>query len=299
MATAQISPQSSTGGQADSLPGSGRPTDWLPWALIAPGVVMVLILFIYPYVTMIVESFRAADNTWNLSAYVDVLGSSLIWKVMYQTFFVALLSTVVTLVCSYPLAFLATTAHPAIRNAILWVTLVPLWTSILVRLYAWMAILGRNGIINNALMSTGLTERPISLLYGNVSVTIGTVHYLMPFMFLSLYSTLRTIDNRLLEASSTMGASSWQTFWRIYFPLSLPGVYSGCTLSFVLALGFYVTPALLGGARSTTAPVLVEMLVRQLQWQEATVTSLVLLICVCLILLVYRKLGQPAGPAHQ
>jgi len=167
---------------------------------------------------------------------------------------------------------------------VLWAAvLIPFWTSLLVRTYAWMVILGRRGIVNETLMALGLREVPLDLLFNRFSVTIGMVHILLPFMVLCLYAAMRGIDRGLLLAAENLGARPIQAFVRIFVPLSLPGVVSGSLIVFITALGFYITPALLGGARNTMiAQLIAGQITEQLNFGFGSALAIVLLILTAL-----------------
>jgi putative spermidine/putrescine transport system permease protein len=153
-----------------------------------------------------------------------------------------------------------------------------------------MVLLGRHGIINEALISLGISDKPYPLLYNRFAVIIGMSHFLLPFMVLSLYSTMIGIDRSLIEAASSMGSSFRQTFLRIYLPLSLPGIYAGCLLVFILAIGFYITPALLGSPQETTISVYIQQQIQQLNWGEGTAMAVILVAIVVGLFTIYDRL---------
>jgi ABC-type spermidine/putrescine transport system permease subunit I len=156
--------------------------------------------------------------------------------------------------------------------------LVPFWTSILVRSYAWMVLLGKEGPLNQALVALGIVDQPVQLLNTRFAVYIGMVHVLLPFMILPLYAVMRGIDRSLLRAAENLGARPSQVFRQVFLPLSLPGVAAGCLLVFILALGFYITPALLGGQRDVMISMLIQQQVTQLKWGVASALAVVLLV---------------------
>jgi putative spermidine/putrescine transport system permease protein len=152
-------------------------------------------------------------------------------------------------VLGYPVAFVLATAGRRVGAVVLACVLLPLWTNVLVRTYGWMVLLGRRGIVNEGLAALGVVDVPIPFLYNRLGVLIGMVHVLLPFMVLPMYGVMRGIDVELVKAAQNLGANVRQAFLRIYLPLSLPGVLAGSLLVFLMAIGFFVTPALLGGAR--------------------------------------------------
>ncbi len=168
--------------------------------------------------------------------------------------------------------------------------LIPFWTSILVRSYAWMVLLGQEGIINEALLATGVRAEPMQLLNTRFAVYVGMIHILLPFMILPLYAVMRGIDRNLLRAAENLGASPGAVFRRIFLPLSLPGVAAGCLLVFILGLGFYITPALLGGQRDVMVSMLIQQQISQLKWGFGATLALILLIVALGIYLVFTRL---------
>lgn len=255
--------------------------------LLAPALLLIGVLFLYPLAKLVMLSFT--EPALGVANYTAVVRDPTLWRVILITLEIAAECTAVTLVLAYPLASLIASLPKRPARVLLLGVLLPFWTSLLVRMYAWMVLLGRHGVINQALLASGIADTPLPLLYDRFAVLVGMSHYLLPFMVLSMYATMAGIDRRLLEAAGTMGSSGLQTFCRVYFPLSLPGVYSGALLVFILSLGFYVTPALLGGPADTTIPVYVEQQVELLNWGEATAMSMVLLVVVVLLFALYNR----------
>ena len=217
--------------------------------------------------------------------------------IFLRTLWIALVVTILSLLIGYPVALLI--AHMPSRRAafLLLLVIVPMWTSILVRSYSWMVILGREGIVNSGLLGLGLTEAPVKLLYTRFTVYVGMVHIMLPFMVLPILNTMRQIPPLLGNAALTLGASPLRAFWLVYFPLSLPGIIAGCTLVAILSLGFFVTPALLGGAKDTTFVLLIDRYVRAIRdWDMASAMSIALLVAVlALVLVTQMRPDQPTG----
>jgi ABC-type spermidine/putrescine transport system permease subunit I len=187
--------------------------------------------------------------------------------------------------------FLATASPRWVLIGLVFLML-PFWTSILVRTYAWMILLGRNGVVNQLLLALGFVGEPVTLLYNVTGVLIGMVHVLLPYMVFPIYSAMLRIDRDLMLAAEGLGASGWQVFWRVLLPLTMPGVMAGTALVFILSLGFYITPALLGGGRVIMIAVLIEQQVRQfLEWGFASALSILLLIATLLALLALNRMG--------
>lgn len=239
-----------------------------------PALVLLFAFFLFPVVRMLGFSIEDGSLDW----YAKALGEELYLRVFWNTFEIALLVTVICLLVGYPLGFLIATTTPGWATLGFIFVLLPLWTSVLVRTYAWMVLLGRNGVFNRWLIEAGVIADPIPMLNNFTGVLIGMVHVLLPYMVLPVYGAVRRLDPALVAAAEGLGASSWSIFWRIYLPLTLPGIFAGATIVFVLSLGFFITPALLGGGKVMMLAVLIEQQIHQtLNWPFAAALSAVLL----------------------
>jgi putative spermidine/putrescine transport system permease protein len=221
-------------------------------------------------------------------------------RVLLNSFRIAAVVTLCTLLCGYPFAFVLS-AIGGWRARLMMVALVlPLWTSDLVRTFAWIIILGRMGPVNATLQSIGLTNRPLPLLFNEFSTLVGAVHIMLPFMILPLYSAMRGIDRGLIRAALAMGANPLRAFVHVYLPLSMSGVIAGCLLVFVLATGLYITPEALGGTGQTMVAQLIDTLGRRtLNWGLASAVALALLLSTAIILFIYNRifgLDRPIAP---
>ena len=240
-----------------------------------PALVLLFLFFLFPVVRMLGFSIESGTLDW----YAKALGESLYLQVFWSTFEIALVVTVICLLLGYPLGFLIATTTPGWATLGFIFVLLPLWTSVLVRTYAWMVLLGRNGVFNRWLIEAGVISDPLPLLHNFNGVLIGMVHVLLPYMVLPIYGAVRRLDPALVAAAEGLGASNWRIFWRIYLPLTLPGIFAGAVIVFVLSLGFYITPALLGGGKVMMVAVMIEQEVRQtLNWPFAAALSAVLLV---------------------
>ncbi|MDP4795445.1 MAG: ABC transporter permease [Rhodospirillales bacterium] len=256
-------------------------------ALSLPTVIFLLILFAVPVVQLMLLSFQSGTFEHYEKAFTDELYVT----VLLNTFEIALLVTVISFFLAYPLAYFLIVAQPLWRNIGMFCLLMPFWTSILVRTYAWMAILGRRGIINEALLSLGIIDAPLSLLYNTSSVLIGMVHVLMPYMVFPLYAVMRRVDPNLMQAAYGLGAPNWRAFLRVYFPMTMPGVLAGASLVFILSMGFFITPVLLGGGRVTMIAVLIEQFVTELlDWEFAGALSMALLTFTLVVYSIFKRL---------
>lgn len=210
--------------------------------------------------------------------------------VLLKTLAVTLGITVLCMVLGYPLAYMLATLPAKISNLLLILVLLPFWTSLLVRTSAWIVILQSNGVLNNTLQHLGLISEPLNMMYNMVGTVTAMTHILLPFMVLPMYSVMRSIDTTYIRAAHSMGASSLRTFVRIYFPLSLPGLSAGGILVFILAIGYYITPALVGGR---TGQVISNFIAYHMQtslnWGLAAAIGSILLLIVLLLYWLYDR----------
>jgi putative spermidine/putrescine transport system permease protein len=215
--------------------------------LLLPTLLFVLAFFVYPlaYVASRSVSGLSFEN------YVLIFTTPVYLRVILLTFQTSSIVTIICLLIAYPYAYAMTRAGPVGLAALSIALLLPFWVSLLLRSFAWMILLQDTGLINRMLIEAGLNSHPVSLIRNPLGVSIGMTHILLPYVVLPLYAVMRRIDPRLMEAASISGARPARQFFRVFFPLSLPGVYAGALLAFTLGLGFYITPALLGGARDT------------------------------------------------
>jgi len=252
----------------------GSRRSWAALGLTTPALLFLGLLFVFPLARLFGLSIEGGDLTW----YRQVFADGLYTTIFLRTFEIAAVVTIACLVLGYPVAyFLATTTRFWRAWGFAFVML-PLWTSVLVRTYAWMVILGRNGIINRFLIDFGFSDRPLPLLNTKFAVLLGMVHVMLPFMILPIYSAITRIDPDLPQAARGLGASPFRIFTAVYLPLTLRGIVAGVTLVFVVSLGFYITPALLGGGKVIMIAMVIEQQVREfLAWNFAGALSVVLL----------------------
>ncbi|MBN9088572.1 MAG: ABC transporter permease [Reyranella sp.] len=261
----------------------------MPLLLTAPLVLFMLAFYAVPVVSMLMRS--VSDPTWTVANYAALPDDPVFLKVFWNTLVTSLIVTVGTLLMGYPVA-LALVRAPKWAPVILILILLPFWTSVLVRSYAWMVLLGRHGLINESLLAAGLLDRPLRILNTPLATQIAMTHILLPYMILPIANALRQIDPSLARAASGLGASPFATFRQVTLPLSMPGVAAGMLLVFVLALGFYITPAMVGGPREITLSMLISQQVDQLNWAYAATLSAVLLATALgLIAVCYRLPG--------
>lgn len=213
------------------------------WLLaLLPGLVFLLVFFLYP---LLLIAFRSVTDPGPHN-YVTVLGDPVYRKVLGTTFRIAFITTLATMALGYPYAYLMSRSSRGVAALMTGVVLMPFWSSLLVRTFSWTVLLQDTGLINTLLIHLRFISQPLSLIRTGLGVEIGMVHVLLPYMVLPLYATMSGIDRTLIAAAEGLGAAPRRAFRRIFLPLSLPGVYAGATLVFMLSVGFYITPSLLG-----------------------------------------------------
>lgn len=246
------------------------------WLLIPP-LIVLLCAFAYPLLDLFLRSFSAPEGIFG--HYFALLRDSVFLIALTNTLKFALITGVFTAILGFPVALLIASVRPTVAGILLLLVMVPFWTSILVRSYAWIVLLGRNGILNSLLLDIGLVNEPLALLFNSIGVSIGMIHVMLPYMILPILSVMSRTNLDLLAAAESLGANRWQVFWRVLLPLTLPGILGGFVLVFVLSLGFFVTPALLGGPRDLVAAMTIrEKISLGLAWDEAAAASVILLV---------------------
>ena len=279
------------GRNAAELRAQDRAEQWMLGSLALPGLLLIGIVALAPIVWLFWLSFRTADGM-TLAHYERLLHPSYLIT-LGSTFELSFLVTGVSILLGYPLAYIIAQARPRIAALLLLLVLFPIWTSLLVRCYAWLVLLQRRGLINTWLSDLGFIDGPLRLVHNFTGTSIGMVHIMLPFMVLPLYASMRAINPDYMRAAANLGASPVQAFWQIFVPLSLPGLAAGIVIVFVLCLGFYVTPALLGGGRVMMWSMQIERNVSYYgDWGAASALGVVLLVMTLGILwLLGRVIG--------
>lgn len=260
-------------------------------SLASPAVLAIVAVVVIPVGWLFYLSFVGSDGQFTLEHYQKMIKYKSYFRVFVTTFEVSILTTGICILLGYPLAYFLASLPPRLAGFFMLAVLLPFWTSLLVRTYAWLVLLQRKGILNDFAISAGLWDTPIKLVHNMTGTLIGMAHIMLPFLVLPLYSSMRKIDRDLMQASSNLGASPAQSFWKIYFPLSLSGMVAGSLIVFVLCLGFYVTPAVLGGGRVVmVATQITAILENQFDWGAASALGVVLLVVTLLVLFIATKL---------
>ncbi len=223
------------------------------------------------------------------SGFATVLGSPLLWHVIVNTLIVSMLTTVITVALGTVLAAALWQARPAFRAVLLGFILLPFWTAVLIKNFAWAALLQDNGLVNTLLMQLDLTRHPLTLLHNRVAIIIGMVHYLLPYAVFPIYAALSAIDRQLERAARSLGAPGWRTLWSVILPLTLPGLTSAALLVSVVSVGFFITPVILGAPRDMMIANLVDYYVHELVDFHAAAALAVLILAAILPLVVLQQ----------
>ncbi len=257
-------------------------------ALLAPGVLLVGGLFVFPIGRLAALSFEAP--LWSLSMYGHLFTATDYATVLVRTLRVSALVTAVCIVLGYPIAYMMVKSSAIVRAIIGLAVLLPFWTSLLVRNYAWVYLLQRRGPVNEMLVAWGVVPAPLPLMFNEFAVVLGMANALLPFMVLPIFVSLQAQERALLEAANSLGATPSVGFLTVTLPLSVPGIVAGTLVIFATALGFYVTPALLGGGRVLMAATdIVRQIEELLNWPQAAAASMVLLAVVTVVIGLYLK----------
>jgi putative spermidine/putrescine transport system permease protein len=263
------------------------------WLL--PAFVLLALCFVLPVLMLLLRS--VTEPTLGLHNYAELVGTTTYVRVLYNTFVVAGVVTAVSLLVGFPVAWLMATLPRAWSALLMGILLLSMWTNLLVRTYAWMVLLQQTGFINQLLMRWGVIQTPLALVNNLTGVTIGMTYIMLPFMVLPLHGTLRALDPAILRAAAVCGASRWYAFRKVLLPLAGSGIASGALMVFVMSLGYFVTPALLGGTSHMMLAELIAQLVQSLlDWGLAGAASLVLLsVTLGLYALQLRLFRAPVG----
>lgn len=259
-----------------------------PWLLLLPALLLLAVFFVYPLGDMLARSVFDPEPTWK--HYARLFAEPTYLRVLLITFEIAASVTLGCLLLGYPLAYFLSQIRPGMAGLLMILVVVPYFTSVLVRTYAWMVLLGTEGLVNQAMMGLGLIERPITMMYTRFGVLVGMVYILLPYMVLALYSVMRGVDVSLLRAAESLGASPRRAFLRVFLPLSFPGVAAGSLLVFILSLGFFITPALMGSQQDSMISMIIESQVETyFDWGFASALASVLLACTLVLFLIYER----------
>ncbi len=279
------------GANADGLRRDAALERWQLFGLSLPAVLLVVVTMVLPVAWLFYLSFLADDGSYSLVHYQRLVDQPSYARTFRATFEISAIATVICIVLGYPLAYVLSQLPPRIANLCMIGVLMPFWTSILVRTYAWLVLLQRQGLINTWGIKLGLWDQPLTLVHNLNGTLIGMVHIMLPFLILPVYGSMRAIDRDYLKAAANLGASPTRAFWQVFFPLSLPGLLAGGLIVFILCLGFYVTPAVLGGGKVImVANRIANDIEIFFNWGAASALGVVLLVLTAIILWAASKL---------
>ncbi|ASM71575.1 MULTISPECIES: ABC transporter permease [Roseobacteraceae] len=275
---------------------------WKLFGLASPAILLVLVILVIPVGWLFYVSFVGADGNFSLENYERMVSRKSYLRIFVTTFQVSILTTALCIVIGYPLAYFISQLPTRWANLCLVTVLLPFWTSLLVRTYAWLVLLQKQGLVNQWAISLGLWDEPLKFVHNMTGTLIGMVHIMLPFLILPVYGAMRAIDKDYLKAASNLGASPRRAFWTVFFPLSTPGLFAGSLMVFVLCLGFFVTPAVLGGGRVIMVSMkIVSNIELFVNWGAASSLGVVLLVLTVIILWIasrFTRLEQMAGGGH-
>lgn len=271
---------------------------WL-FGLASPAIILILIILLVPVGWLFYVSFIGADGGFSFENYQRMIERKSYARIFKTTFEVSFLTTALCILIGYPLAYFISRLPRRLANLCLITVLLPFWTSLLVRTYAWLVLLQKRGIVNDWAISLGLWEEPIKIVHNLSGTLIGMVHIMLPFLVLPVYGAMRTIDQDFMKAASNLGANPRYAFWTVFFPLTTPGLIAGSLMVFILCLGFFVTPAVLGGGKVILVSMkIVSNIELFVNWGAASALGVVLLVLTLAVLWLasrFMNLDRIAG----
>ena len=269
------------------------------FGLSSPAILLILVILVIPVGWLFYVSFIGADGSFSLENYERMLKRKSYARIFRTTFEVSFMTTGLCILIGYPLAYFISQLPNRIANLCLITVLLPFWTSLLVRTYAWLVLLQKRGLVNDWAISLGLWEEPIKIVHNMTGTLIGMVHIMLPFLILPVYGAMRAIDQDYMKAAANLGASPKRAFWTVFFPLTTPGLFAGSLMVFILCLGFFVTPAVLGGGKVIMVSMkIVSNIELFVNWGAASALGVVLLVLTMVILWIasrFLNLEQMTG----
>jgi len=261
---------------------------------LLPALLFLGLFFFAPLLGLLLRGVLEPEP--GLGNYAQLFANSAYARVLFNTFSVVALVTLISVLLGFPLAWAITLVPKGWGRWLLNIVLLSMWTSLLARTYSWLVLLQSSGVINKALMAMGIIDAPLEMVHNLTGVVIGMSYIMIPFIVLPLQATMHAIDPMVLQAGSICGASPWTNFWKVFLPLCRSGLFSGALMVFVMSLGYYVTPALLGGAQNMMLP---EFIIQQVQsflnWGLASAAAALLVVITLVLFYLYLKL-QPESP---
>ncbi len=269
--------------------------DAVPWRLVLPLAAFALACFVAPLAVLVAVSLHADSElkVWSLAQYGRMLGDAFTLRILGETLWLGVKSTLVCLVFGYPLAWFAVRAGPRVRSLLLFLVVLPILTSVVVRTFSWIVILGKQGVLNAVLMALGLVDEPAKLLFTETGVVMVLAQVQLPLIVLPLMATLSRIDPNLSSASEALGAGAWRTFLKVTLPLSVPGMVAGSILAFAACVTAFVTQTLIGGARLVYMPLFIyQQATGANNWPLASAASVLFMLAVLAVVYALNRLGR-------
>jgi putative spermidine/putrescine transport system permease protein len=263
--------------------------------LALPLAALFVAFFIAPLIVLIVLSLHAETSmrTWTFANYVKFLGDPYHYSILWDTLVLGVKATLVCLIFGYPIAWVCTRSGARMQSIIVFLVILPILTSVVVRTFAWIVILGRHGVINEVLTGLGIISEPLRLLYTEIGVVMVLAQVQMPLMVLPILTVLTKMDPNLADASRVLGAGEWRTLWKVTIPLSLPGVFAGCILTYTACITAFVTQTLIGGARLIYMPLhIYQQAIGANNWPFAAAISVIFMIAVLVIVGALNAAGR-------
>lgn len=258
------------------------------WALLLPAFALLTVFYVAPILQVLAISFT--DPEPGIGNYERILTNMSVQRALITTLRICVITTAIALVLGYALAYAITLSSERGRRWWLFCVLVPLWISVLVRAFAWVTLLRRQGLVNQTLIETGIIAEPLQLVWNEFGIIVGMVHYMVPYAVLPMLASMREIDPRLLAAARGLGASRLTVFRRVFLPLSLPGLIAAGVLVFIFSLGFYVTPAILGGGKTLMVAEWISLQILDLiRWGLGTMMATLLVVSILVTLAVFSR----------
>ncbi|MBK5928634.1 ABC transporter permease [Rhodobaculum claviforme] len=258
------------------------------WWLVVPALAALGVFYLYPVAQVLWLS--VTEPAPGLGNYTTLYESQTVRNVIWRTTWISLVTTVFTVTLGYVVAYALAQVGRRTLVIMLFAVLMTLWLSVLIRAFSWVVLLQTNGLVNQALIAIGLIDRPLPLLRNELGVIIGMVHFMLPLAILPMYANMSGLDRRVMQAADVLGARSWQAFWWVWFPMSRPGIIVATLLVFVFSLGFFVTPAILGGGRVMMLSEYISFQFQEtLRWGQATMLASTLLLGVLAVLAVATR----------
>lgn len=264
---------------------------------IGPVILYATLLIALPIIYILVISFYKNDSyggfvrTFTLENYISIFDSVYI-GIFLKSFLIAIITTFICMLIAYPFAIAVSHKNKKLQSIFMTLVMVPFLTNSLIRMYGWIVLLRKNGVINQVLLSLNLIKNPLNLMYNNLGIIIGMVYTLLPFMILPLYSAVSTIDQRLLEASSDLGANKWKTFQKVILPITFPALFNGGLMVFTPALGYFFIVDLIGGGKIMILGNLIKnQFLTARNWPFGAAIAILLIIVTYILIMIYRIIG--------